>query len=150
MDVGLSPRQQECLSAVQGSVLLPLLAREFGQVAFPEMVTRHQYYQPLMSVLQALCRPASEQLLAANALAAPQQQAAAGGSSSQQQQQQQQQQSIVGALRGLVKGATMYRERMAKTLQGHEKDAAKQASSSSAPPRVDKQTGELPGSIMSG
>lgn len=32
MDVGLSPQQQECLAAVQGSVLLPMLAREFGKV----------------------------------------------------------------------------------------------------------------------
>jgi hypothetical protein len=140
MDAGLTPRQQECFAAVQGSVLLPLLVREFGQVAFPEMVSRHQYYQPLLSVLQALCRPATEQLLAANALGAVQQQQQGAGSSSQQQQQPVA--SIVAALRGLVKGATMYRERMAKTLQGHEKDAAKQAGSSSAPPRVDKQTGE--------
>jgi hypothetical protein len=144
MDVGLTPSQQECFAAVQGSVLLPLLVREFGQVAFPEMVLRHQYYQPLLSVLQALCRPATEQLLAANALGAvqqqqQQQQQGAGSSSSQQQQPVA---SIVAALRGLIKGATMYRERMAKTLQGHEKEAAKQASSSSAPPRVDKQTGE--------
>jgi hypothetical protein len=142
MDVGLTPRQQECLAAVQGSVLLPLLVREFGQVAFPEMVSRHQYFQPLLSVLQALCRPATEQLLAANALGAAQQQQQQGAGSSSSSQQQQQLASIVAALRGLIKGATMYRERMAKTLQGHEKEAAKQASSSSAPPRVDKQTGE--------
>jgi hypothetical protein len=142
MDVGLTPRQQECFAAVQGSVLLPLLVREFGQVAFPEMVSRHQYFQPLLSVLQALCRPATEQLLAANALGVvQQQQAAAGSSSSSSQQQQQPVASIVAALRGLIKGATMYRDRMAKTLQGHEKAAAKQASSSSAALRVDKATG---------
>ncbi|WIA29416.1 hypothetical protein OEZ86_011919 [Tetradesmus obliquus] len=143
MDVGLSPRQQECLAAVQGSVLLPLLVREFGQVAFPEMVSRPQYFRPLLDVLAALCRPATEQMLAAHALAVPLQQQQAAAGSSQQQQQQQQQVSIVGALRGLIKGATMYRERMAKTLQSHEKDAGKQASSSAVPPRVDKQTEAL-------
>lgn len=103
------------------------------------MVTRHQYYQPLLAVLQVLCRPATEQLLAANVQPSQQPPAAGAGSSSSSQQQSCH--SVVGAVRGLIKGATMYRERMAKTLESYEKDAAKTASSSTAS-KVDKQTGE--------
>lgn len=123
MDTGLSPQQQECFVSVQSSVLLPLLAREFGNVAFPEMVARHQYYKPLLAVLVALCRPATEQLLAANIYAAEHQAAASGAASSSTQHVQ----SIAGALRGLVRGATMYRERMAKALEQQQQQATTSA-----------------------
>jgi hypothetical protein len=104
------------------------------------MVQRHQYFKPLLSVVEALCQPATESFLAGNAAAGEQESAAAAAGSSSKagkQQQQQQQQagrvvSIAGAVRGIQKGASIVKKQLTKALQ-----AAPTGNSS----RVDKQAG---------
>ncbi len=123
MEVCLTPGQAECAAAVRSSVLLPLMAREFGAVAFTELLSRQQYYRPLLQVLLALCAPASEQLLVSPLLGV------------EQQQQQPAVRSVADAVRGLIKGATLYRDRMAKVLQTQQQVASQPGA------RVDKQTG---------
>ena len=131
----LSPSQESCLAALQDSVLRPLLAREMSHVAFSELVTRQQYYKPLLSIVQAMCHPALEPLLAGNAAAEEQEAAAAAaaaaGSSSRGAGQRVV--SIVGAVRGLQKGAAIVKKQLTKALE------APAAATSS---RVNKEAGE--------
>jgi hypothetical protein len=102
------------------------------------MVQRHQYFKPLLSVLQALCHPAIESFLAGDAAAGDQDAAAAaaGGSSSSSskagKQQAERVLSIAGALRGLQKGANIVKKEITKALE-----AAPAGNTS----RVDKQAG---------
>jgi hypothetical protein len=102
------------------------------------MVQRHQYFKPLLSVLDALCQhQAMEAFLAGNAAAGSQDAAAAaaGGSSSSKAGKQQAERvlSIAGAVRGLQKGANIVKKEITKALE-----AAPTGNTS----RVDKQAGE--------
>lgn len=133
----LTPSQEKCLAALHASVLRPLLARELSHVAFPEMVQRHQYYEPLLKIVRALCHPALERFVSENAAAEEQAEAAAGSSSSKAAGQQAGQVvSIVGAVRGLQKGATIVQKQLSKHLE-----AAAAAPTTSVSTRVDKAAG---------
>lgn len=131
---GLSGSQEKCLTALHDSVLRPLLARELSQVAFPEMVQRHQYFKPLLSVMGALCHPAIEPFLVGNAAEGDEDSAAAGSSSGSRAGRQQSGRvvSIAGAVRGLQKGANIVKKELTKALE-----AAPTGNTS----RVDKQAG---------
>lgn len=129
----LSPSQESCLAALQDSVLRPLLAREMSHVAFSELVTRQQYYKPLLSIVQAMCHPALEPLLAGNAAAEEQEAAAAAAAGSSSRAAGQRVVSIVGAVRGLQKGAAIVKKQLTKALE-----APAPATSS----RVNKEAGE--------
>jgi len=134
----LTPSQERCLAAVRSSVLRPLLVQDLSQVAFTEMVTRHHYFTPLLSIVEALCHPAFEEFLAGNAAgeegaAAA---AAAGGSSSTAAAQQSRRAcSVAGSLRGLQKGAAIVRKELSKALQ------QQQAAPGSSSGKVDRQAG---------
>jgi hypothetical protein len=124
----LTQQQQDCIAAIHDSVLLPLLATELSQVAFSELLDRHSYFQPLLSVALALCHPTLQSLLAENALAGVADPAAAAGSkgSAAAQQWPQRVCSIAGAVRGLQKGASIVKKQLTKALE------QKQAAASSS------------------
>jgi hypothetical protein len=131
----LTPSQHDCLSAIGQSVLLPLLAKELGTVSFSEMTARHQYYQPLLAVLQTLCRPCAEHLLLMDVRTAEQQSiaaAAAASSSSSNTSNSSTTNSVAGAISGLVKSTTMYKDRMTKVLDNQQTLAAAAAAASTS------------------